>query len=253
MLSVVGTPAPGAEPSRQPYSPGYEQVATEILRYITTHGLRPGERVQTEAEFARQLGVSRSQVREAVKTLAALGRVTVRKGIGILVSEPAGGLLPEALTRFLPVDVEDIVALFELRRLIESECARLAASRATPLELRRIALAADGCENAARADDFVAFRGLDTEFHCAVAAASHNSFFRSLLEMVTQLRAQVIDLALHGARSGSLADAAADHRAVIDAILDGEGELAAQRIARHVDDALSQYQQRIRERLFPAE
>jgi GntR family transcriptional repressor for pyruvate dehydrogenase complex len=237
-------------PASSEYRPGYEQVAAEILRHIALHGLRPGDRVLTEAKFATQLGVSRSQVREAVKMLSALGRVTVRKGVGILVAEPTAGVLQEAFSSFLPVDLEDVFSLFELRKLLEGESARLAASLATPLELRRITAAAEQCEAAARSDDFSAFRQADIEFHCSIATASHNSFFISLVKMVTHLRRQIIDLGLQGDRSGSLLSAASQHLGVLRAIANGDSDGAANSMLEHVNITLKQYQDGIRDRLF---
>ena len=232
------------------YRPGYEVVAGEILRHIATHGLRPGDRILTETELARKLGVSRTQVREAVKMLSALGRVSVRKGVGVLVAEPTPRAIQESFSRFLPVDLEDVYSLFELRRLLEAETVRLAANRATPLELRRIQLAVEQCDGAARNDDYADFRSADIEFHCAISSASHNSLFESLVTMVTHLRRQVIDLGLLGSRSGSLSTAADEHRSVFDRILQGDAIGASAKMCEHVDITLAQYQKGIRDRLF---
>lgn len=232
------------------YRPGYEQVAGQILRYIAAEGLKPGDRILTEAEFATTLGVSRSQVREAVKMLTALGRVTTRKGAGVLVAQPIETMTHEAFGAFVPVDLEDIFGLFELRRCIESAAARFAASRATPVELRRITEAVEECEAAAAEDNFSRFRAADVEFHSSIATASHNSFFGPLVKIITQLRRQVIDVGLKGSRSGSLEQAAAQHRAVVAAIASGDADAADAAMCAHLDVTLRQFQDRVRERIF---
>lgn len=231
------------------YKPGYERVAGEILRFIAEAGLRPGEKALTEAEFASRLGVSRAQVREAIKILAALGRVRVRKGLGVVVADPAEGLLQAAFGAFVPVDIDDVASLFGLRVILETESARLASNNAGPLEVRQIVKHAEACMVAAEADDFDAFRGADTAFHCAVADGSHNRFLASLMRVITELRRQVIDVGLQGGRSGPLAEAAAEHMNVARYITRGEEAAAAMEMRRHVEVALRQYRSLIRQRV----
>ncbi|PNG94059.1 hypothetical protein SMF913_10084 [Streptomyces malaysiensis] len=67
-----------------PYRPGYELVAEQILELITELRLEPGERMPTEKDLASRLGTSRTVVREAVKILSAIGRVSAQKGRGAL-------------------------------------------------------------------------------------------------------------------------------------------------------------------------
>ena len=61
------------------YRPGYELVAEQILELIARSRLQPGDRMPTENEIAAQLGTSRTVVREAIKILSALGRVSAQK------------------------------------------------------------------------------------------------------------------------------------------------------------------------------
>ena len=67
------------------YRPGYERVAEQILELIADSGLRPGDRMPTENDLAARVGTSRTVVREAVKILSAIGRVSVQKGRGLFV------------------------------------------------------------------------------------------------------------------------------------------------------------------------
>src|SRR5262249_41773883 len=73
-------------------SPGWptisQYVASQITGEILRGDLRPGERLPTEAKLGEILGVSRSVVRDAVRTLAARGLVTVRQGTGTVVASP---------------------------------------------------------------------------------------------------------------------------------------------------------------------
>lgn len=235
------------------YRPGYEVAAERILEYIAQHELRPGARLPTEKDLARILGVSRPVARDAVRTVAALGRVSVRKGAGIFVASGVGSTFGDTgVHLFLPADLDQVYMLFELRRTLEQEASRLAAARANPLEIKAIRAAVDRAFDAASTDDFAAFRPADDEFHHAVAAAAHNMFFSSTIETVIELRRQVIAIALSNSGSGSLRLAAEQHAAVADAIAAGEVEAAGRAMCEHVDVTLEQFRHAIQERIFSA-
>jgi DNA-binding FadR family transcriptional regulator len=234
-----------------PYRPGYELAAEQILEYIARNGLGPGDRLPTEKEMAAILGVSRPVARDAVRTVAALGRVTVRKGAGIFVASGTGSLSNAAgMHLFLPADLDQVFMLFELRRTLEREASRLAAARATPLEIKAIKAAVDHAFDAATAGDFVTFRVADDEFHNAVAMATRNMFFLSSIQAVIDLRRQVIAIGLSNSESGSMQLAAEQHAAVAHAIAAGEIDAAGEAMCAHVDITLDQFRREIKARIF---
>ena len=151
MVSVTAQGEDGAR-AGGPYRPGYELVAERILEHIVEAGLRPGDRMPTENDLAAQLGTSRTVVREAVKILSALGRVSAQKGRGLYVADDAGMLGSTGWGGFfLPTDLDHVYMLFEFRRIQESAAGRLAATRATPAELRALEAAADTVPRGPRA------------------------------------------------------------------------------------------------------
>ena len=169
-------PAPADPPTA--YRPGYELVAEQILQLIADLRLRPGDRMPTENELAGRLGTSRTVVREAVKILSAIGRVRAQKGRGLYVADDEGMLGTARWGGFfLPTDLDHVYMLFEFRRIQEMEASRLAATRATPAELRAIEAAVETCRARPpdRADGDLFDRG-DDDFHLGIAAASHNPF-----------------------------------------------------------------------------
>src|SRR6185437_14952111 len=129
------------------YRPGYEVVAEQILQLIADSQLRPGDRMPTENELASHVGTSRTVVREAVKILSAIGRVRAQKGRGLYVADDEGMLGSSRWgSSFLPTDLDHVYMLFEFRRVQETAASRLAATRATPAELRAIETAKQLCE-----------------------------------------------------------------------------------------------------------
>jgi GntR family transcriptional repressor for pyruvate dehydrogenase complex len=240
----------GARPPG-PYRPGYELVAERILQLIAELQLRPGDRMPTENELATRLGTSRTVVREAIKILSAIGRVSAQKGRGLYVADDDGLL---GSTRwggfFLPTDLDHVYMLFEFRRVQEVAASRLAATHATPVELRAIEAAADTCREGhvtGRADLFD--RG-DDEFHLGVAAASHNQFLVVTVREARRLQRQSSTIGLHGTVGGHAVEAVEEHAAIYRAIRDGDPDAAAEAAAVHLDNTLEDYRREIQRRVF---
>jgi DNA-binding FadR family transcriptional regulator len=243
----VADPSPGSDGS---YRPGYELVAEQLLEYIAGQNLRPGDRLPTEAGLAEILGASRNVTREAVKVLAAIGRLSVRRGAGIFVAEASGGLADDHLSRFRPTSMEDVLMLLDYRTVIESETARRAAGLATPIEVRAVREGAQSSLTAAQQNDVHAFARADETFHDAVGAASHNVFLRSSVAGVRRLASQSDVLLFHGDAPGSLEVAARQHLAIAEAVAAGEADLASELMVEHIATTQSQFERKIRDRLF---
>jgi len=146
----------------------YRQIADQLAGLIERGEYRPGARLPPERDLAKQLGVSRPSVREALIALEVGGLVEVRIGSGVYVLDrqplPPADALPEDSGPF---------ELITARSLVESECAALAAKHATRAQVRAIeeALAHMASEHERGAKPL----GADREFHLRIAEASGNS------------------------------------------------------------------------------
>jgi GntR family transcriptional repressor for pyruvate dehydrogenase complex len=233
------------------YRPGYELVAERILELIAELDLRPGDRMPTENELAARLGTSRTVVREAIKILSAIGRVRAHKGRGLYVADDDGML---GSTRwggfFLPTDLEQVYMLFEFRRVQETAASRLAASRATPAELRAIEAAAEACRQGQLTEQLALFNRGDDDFHLGIAEASHNPFLVASVREARRLQYQSSIIGLHGTVGGHAAEAIEEHAAIYRAIRDGDPEAAALAAAIHLDKTLEDYRREIQRRIF---
>jgi len=258
---TAADPAPGAATQapagardathvRGTYRPGYERVAEQILELIARSRLRPGDRMPTENEIAGQLGTSRTVVREAIKILSALGRIKAQKGRGLYVADDDGmlGLRWEGF--FLPADLDHVYMLFEFRRVQEAEASRLAATRATPTELRAIEAAEQLCREGHVTEQPELFSRGDDDFHHSIAAASHNPFLVAAVREARRLLMQSAVIGLRGTLGGHAAEAVEEHAAIYQAIRDGDPEAAAAAAAVHVDRTLEDYRREIQRRLF---
>jgi DNA-binding FadR family transcriptional regulator len=239
----------GAEQGDDRYRPGYELVADRLLHYIAEENLHPGDRLPTEQGLAEILGATRNVTREAVKVLAAIGRLSVRRGAGIFVAAgPAAE--DDGLAYFQPTDMEHVRMLLDYRQVIETETARRAATIATPLEVKAVRTAAEDSAQVGALSDGTAFARADELFHTAVAVAAHHVFLQSSVATVRRFAAQSDTLLFHGSAPGSLEAAGRQHVEIAGAIAAGDAERAAQLMAQHVETTRQQFEHRIRNRLF---
>ncbi|MER6415293.1 FadR/GntR family transcriptional regulator [Streptomyces humidus] len=248
--SAASAAANGSEESRG-YRPGYEIVAERILEYIAEEQLAVGDRLPTEIDLAQRLDTSRAVVREAVKILSALGRVRAHKGRGLFVADDEGMLVTSRWGGFFrPVDIDHVLMLFEFRRVQEMSASSLAATRATPSELRTIEVATEQCRHGFVHGLVEVFNQADEDFHAAVSAASHNTFLVSAVRDARRLQRQCSAIGIHDRLGENTGAAVEEHEAIFRAIRDGRPEEAAKATAAHLDRTLEDYRREIQRRLF---
>src|SRR5215472_8566877 len=146
----------------------YRQIADQIAALIEKGEYGAGQRLPPERDLAKQLGVSRPSVREALIALEVEGYVEVRVGSGVYVL----GAQPPARSTALPADSGPF-ELIRARWLIEGECAALAAKNATRAQVRAMEEALQAM--ARERDRGVMQLASDRLFHMRIAEASGNS------------------------------------------------------------------------------
>jgi GntR family transcriptional repressor for pyruvate dehydrogenase complex len=204
---------------------GVTDEAIERIRELIASGeWGPGTRLPREADLAKQLGLSRNSLREAVRALSLARVLEVRQGDGTYVSSlEASELLEPTLSATHLLRGRTVLELFEVRRMLEPEAAAMAALRADQdvlddlrRELGRMVAAED------RADDLIE---ADTAFHDVLARAPGNGVLSALLRSLSTktVRARL----WHGLVDRNALDLArAEHQEIYDAIAAGDADLA---------------------------
>ena len=155
-----------------------QQIVDQLFQLITSGVLEPGAKLPTESEISRERGVSRTVVREAISKLQAAGLVETRHGIGTFVLD-RGDKSDFGIKAGSVTTIRDVLAMLELRISIETEAAALAAIRHTPDQLREMRRALDSFrEHLAQGQPTI---GPDFQFHLAIARATGNEYFWSIL------------------------------------------------------------------------
>jgi GntR family transcriptional repressor for pyruvate dehydrogenase complex len=164
----------------------YEQIVQQIEESITSGELKEGDQLPAERELAQQFGVSRTAVREAVKTLREKGLVEAYPGRGTFITNGSARSIQQTLDRMIRSGpAEGTVHLTEVREILEPEIAALAAQRVDEemLSAMREAIAV---MDAARKDSEAFIEG-DLDFHLALAEAAANPLILSLIDSIVGL------------------------------------------------------------------
>jgi DNA-binding FadR family transcriptional regulator len=216
----------------------YRQIADQIRGLIQSQEYPVGSRLPPERDLARQLGVSRPSVREALIALEVEGLVDVRVGSGIYVLGPRGNGASGTASH-------GEVGPFELlraRRTIEGECAALAAKSARRPQIAAIEDALEGMHKvqAAEAENPIAE---DRLFHLRIAEATGNTALVAVVQMLWEERMGPMFTRLgHHYDNPKTWDAAmAEHRDVVDAIAVHDGDAARAAMHRHLDRAYKRF------------
>jgi DNA-binding GntR family transcriptional regulator len=188
-----------------------------IRELIVSLELPPGS-ILNERDLMDRLGLGRTPVREALRTLAREKLVEVYPRRGIFVSS---------------VNVRDLAALSEVRVELETFAARLAAERRTADDVVGLAALLEELEHAGDEHDERRLIDLDQRLHRHVYRCAHNAFLEGTLNEYYVLTLRIWFLALE--RVTRLESAVHEHRELLEAIRDGDGERAASAMRRHVE------------------
>ncbi|GAA2555324.1 FCD domain-containing protein [Winogradskya consettensis] len=221
-------------------SPLVEQAAQRMRDEISGGQWEVGMKLPSETALVKILGVGRSTVREALRSLSGAGLVQARQGAGVFViattphEDWATGMRRSAIT-----DV------YEVRMLVEVEAVRLAAVRRTADDIAGIRAALRHRAQAAGEGD-AQFVDADIALHATVVAAAHNPVLTGLFtEFLPVLRQGLIDLVqlfdLRADRPDHGADA---HAVLVDAVCAGDAEAAGGALRAELEQTLARLQRR---------
>ena len=167
----------------------YQQIAEQIESYVTSGGLKPGDRLPSEREMAVMFGVSRPSVREAMISLEGAGLIEVRTGDGTFVS----GVRPPE-TRFGVSNIQKIgpgvLEQFEARKVLEPALAAMATHLIGESELKILRAAVDEAEDLFRQDKLA--DEADYSFHVQLAYFSGNRILADVVRELWDLRASEV-------------------------------------------------------------
>jgi GntR family transcriptional regulator, transcriptional repressor for pyruvate dehydrogenase complex len=193
-----------------------EEVAQQLKQSILQGHFRPGDRLPTERELSEQFRISRAATREALRVLENAGFITTRQGAtgGAFVTKLSFERMADVFLDLFVAGQISITEINHVRLLVEPEIARLAAQKAKAEDGDRLKAALNP--------------EAGPEFHFVLAEMSGNRVLEGLLRSTISLTAKMVD-----AVSVAYRHPGEDHVALIDAVMSGNGEQAADLMRKH--------------------
>ncbi|VBB06266.1 transcription regulator hth gntr [Lucifera butyrica] len=163
----------------------YEEIVAQIKKLIVDGKLQPGDKLLSERELSERLNVSRASVREAFSALEMMGVITIRPGEGSFVRQVSYEGMLEPLSFYLQIEMNDIMQLLEVRKILEIETAALAAVRATAEDIQDLHRALQQMVEEVNSGEIGEIA--DSSFHFAVAKAANNPILIKMMNTVADL------------------------------------------------------------------
>jgi GntR family transcriptional regulator, transcriptional repressor for pyruvate dehydrogenase complex len=209
----------------------YEQVARQLQQRIIDE-LKPGDLLPPERELVQMLGVSRSSVRDAIRSLELVGLLEPRQGIGTVVREPSADSSANSLASVLLQKRKMVGELLDVRKMIEPPLARRAALHASEVAIVEMEKILSRQKNRVSRGELAIEE--DSEFHYAIALASDNSVVLKVVDVLMDLLRETRErsLQVEGRQQKSLAG----HQRIHAAIKRGNPSAAEGAMRRHLEE-----------------
>ena len=211
----------------------YENIIEQLVTLIRDGTLKPGDKLPPERKLAEELKVSRTAIREALRSLETMGYISSKVGGGTYINELTLQNVMSPFSSLLSQNKKLIIELIQVRMLLETEIARSAAKHITPSKIKQIQKTIDDMR--VEIDDGKNGVHADNAFHNVLAVASENQALKIILDMCGDLLSQTREATLNIVGQPEIT--LKDHMHIFDAIRKGESDLAANRMKQHLLNA----------------
>jgi GntR family transcriptional repressor for pyruvate dehydrogenase complex len=236
---------------RSPSSPVYAAVVEYVTSLIKQGELKPGDSLLSERELCEQFNISRTSVRKALAILSGMGLVEITPRSGARVSQVSSQQAIDSLSRMIARNRHQAAHLYEVRRMIEVQAARLAAVRrdqADVLKLRELHhLIKDSLQNPP------ALHQADMRLHIGIAESTKNPFFGELMSVLISAYMEIFDVVWSSwgnpeEEHALFSHYIEQHGRIVEAVAERDPEAAAAYMTQHIDDSRKQYEKILAER-----
>lgn len=208
-----------------------------ITRHIRQNDLMPGDRLPSEASLSNELNVSRTVVREAFRSLAAMKIIELATGKRATVSPIDHGAMSLIIEHGVHTDQINVQQIYDVRRTIETRIVTLAAIRRSDAEAAEILAVARGMRASAQHPE--SLMEYDLAFHAALAKASKNPVFALIVGAFQGISRQTWPIGWKSRTTDEARDTMiSTHEHIADAIVAGDPQKAVAMMAVHFDDSV---------------
>jgi GntR family transcriptional regulator, transcriptional repressor for pyruvate dehydrogenase complex len=209
-----------------------EQAQAKLIKYISSSGLKADDFLPSESELSAALGVGRSTIREALKSLEAMGIVARRRGCRTVLQDVDFSCMARSTHPLFIQNVDDLYQLLAARRLHELSILPLVASNATAEDFERMdyfnrmwqASIDEGCPG----------HDWDREFHRILVIAAHNKFLVQIYSILQEFF-DIVVFSLHSENRPDEMPGLEDHYRLTECLRNGDIEGAQHVMGKHLD------------------
>jgi GntR family transcriptional repressor for pyruvate dehydrogenase complex len=214
-----------------------KSLTQQIRAMIINKKLKPGEELPSQRKMAAELGVGVPAIREALKIMEGMGIVKIKHGHSTIIRQVSMESFMTNLTPLLELTEFDVLHLLETKDFIETQCALVAATRATVSEIQELEDYVQAME--AAIDNSQEYARLDYLFHLTIVKAAHNPVMNEIMKVAGNmiLRGFEITSTLPGREI-----AMHYHRKIYEAMRLRNGVLASNLLHEHIAETASRYQ-----------
>jgi len=212
-----------------------EEIFDQIKSAILEGKLKPGEKLPTERELMKEMGVSRVPIREALKLLGNMGFIETKQGGGSYVRSLLADRVRDPLNLIIKDNIEKIFELLEVRKEIETWSVYYAAQRASGEDIERLSRIIEEMEAYSRKQKIPPTK-LDADFHLAIAQCSYNTIQAHLTFTIYDIFKDYFNFLIENIcfNKKYLQAIYEQHLAIYDAIRQRRGDEARNRIMEHL-------------------
>ncbi len=209
----------------------YESVIEQIMNLIKNNKLKPGDKLPPERELAERLSISRGSLREAFRVLESRGIIKSKPGGGRYIREIRKNGHNNTENIILSLEKSSILELLEAREIFEVKIVKLAAQKATAEDIELIEEALNKMNEGEELKDDKKMES-DTEFHLAIARASHNFVFVNIIKLHLDLLKETREKTqqIPGRREKRWHE----HQVILQAIKEHDSKRAGEAMLKHL-------------------
>ncbi|MCK4309367.1 MAG: FadR family transcriptional regulator [Candidatus Atribacteria bacterium] len=209
----------------------YESVIEQIMDLIKNNELKPGDKLPPERELAEKFSISRGSLREAFRVLESRGIIKSKPGGGRYIREIRKNGHNNTENIILSLEKSSILELLEAREIFEVKIVKLAAQRATVEDIESIEKALKKMNEEEELKDDKKTES-DTEFHLAIAGASHNFVFVNIIKLHLDLLKETREKTQQ--IPGRREERWHEHQAILQGIKEHDSKKAGEAMLKHL-------------------
>lgn len=212
-----------------------DEVAEQVISSIIRKEYQPGDRLPSEMQLSKLLGVSRLTVREALKQLHKMGLLEIKQGEGTFIRQVNEESYLKSLIPLLILDENSLHHLIEARFCIEMTTAALCAEHGNTREMKALKDTLKEMDVRIERGDLKGYQQLDVEFHVLIAAASKNRVLYRILQIIQDILSIQVEKVIFSLEASRIS--VKRHYQLLKAFEEKDGEGAREIMRNHLEDA----------------